>query len=165
MDTKELEVFNPKTQITQGTAALNELRAIIATRPDKLVINNKQYLFYTDWQLLAAFFGINTRVTKTQEIMMDKPSSDGKVVFEVGVGFHAWAEAYKGNQIVGSAEAECMFDEQNWKGKARFAVLSMAQTRACAKALRNCIGWVVRLPVGRQTQPEIADDDIADGKK
>lgn len=162
--TQEIEVFNPRTQISQGTAALNELRQIIATRPDKLVINNKQYLFYTDWQLLAAFFGISTRVTKTQEIMTAKPSDDGKCTFMVGIGFHAWAEAYKGNQIVGSAEAECMFDEQNWKGKARFAVLSMVQTRACAKALRNCLGWVVKLPAGRG-QVEIADDEIADGKR
>lgn len=38
-----------------------------------------------------------------------------------------------------------MQDEPNWRGKPLFQLKSMAQTRACAKALRNVLAWVVVL--------------------
>jgi hypothetical protein len=35
-----------------------------------------------------------------------------------------------------------MRDEKNWATKPEFQLRSMAQTRACAKALRNAFAWI-----------------------
>jgi hypothetical protein len=137
---------NPHRQVTVGKQALRELKALVQHRSDKLVINGRQYLYYSDWQLLGAFFGITARVTDTAEITRDKPSEDGNFIFKEVVGFIAKAEAIREGVVASAAEAECLFEEKNWGSKPRFQLRSMAQTRACSKALRNCLQWVVRLP-------------------
>lgn len=48
-------------------------------------------------------------------------------------------------QIVGAAVARCLREERNWKSRDEFALLSMAQTRATAKALRLPLGFVMSL--------------------
>lgn len=138
--------IQPRQDIADGISALQELRLIIRTRKDKLVINNRQYLYFSDWQLLGRFFGITPAVTETQEIIKEIPTDDGKWVMKETIGFKAKARALRDGVEISAAEAICMMDEQNWKGKPRFQVLSMAETRACAKVLRNCLQWVVRLP-------------------
>ena len=47
--------------------------------------------------------------------------------------------------IVGAAEAECTRDERAWASRDDFALRSMAQTRATAKALRMPLGFVMTL--------------------
>jgi hypothetical protein len=36
-------------------------------------------------------------------------------------------------------------DERNWSHRDDYALRSMAQTRAVAKALRLCLGWIMSL--------------------
>lgn len=139
-------VVAPEQQIKSGQQALKELKALVQRRPDKLVIGGKQYLFFSDWQILGAFFGITTKVMETAPMNVEKRQPDSKVTFIDVVGYWAKAEAVKNGEQVSIAEAICTHEEPNWKGKPNFQLLSMAQTRACAKALRNCLQWVVRLP-------------------
>ncbi len=163
MGTQEIVVPSPKDTILYGSKALFELKRIIQNRKDKLVINGKQYLFFSDWQLLGVFFGMSARVTKTAPIEKEVPSSEGTCTFREVIGFHAWADAIRSNnEIISSAEAECLYDEPNWKGKPRFAVLSMAETRACAKVLRNCLNWVVKLPGNVKDGQLDLSDEIAE---
>lgn len=154
----ELTIRQPKEIVKDGQLALQELKRLVTSRPDKLVINNRQYLYFSDWQTLGAFCNITAKVVETQEINHDRPSETGTMVFTEPVGF--WARAVAVNnegREVSAAEAECMFDEPNWKNKPRFQVRSMAQTRACAKALRNCLSWIVRLPTS-QFSDEVAEE-------
>lgn len=132
----------PKQQLTAGYSALTQLKDLVSRRPakEKLVIQGKQYLYFSDWQTLGAFFGITAQVYHTEEIR------EGDKL----IGFIASARAIKesnGETItISAADAECCFDEPNWQSKPRFQLRSMAQTRACAKALRNCLSWIVKLP-------------------
>ncbi len=64
--TTEITSLEPKEMVLQGRKALAELTAIIRNRPDKVIINKKQYLEYPDWELLGVFFGITPRVVETQ---------------------------------------------------------------------------------------------------
>ncbi len=153
-DTNTELTFLPKEVISQGLKALNEIRRIVQTRPDKLVVGGKQYLFFYDWQLLGVFFGITVRVSRTEPICQDRASEVAGVVFHDVIGFHAWAEAVRAGKVISAAESECLYEEANWTSKPRFQLLSMAETRACAKALRNCLAWVVKLPGSN-----IADDN------
>jgi hypothetical protein len=47
--------------------------------------------------------------------------------------------------MISAAEAQCTVEEANWKNKELWQLRSMAQTRACAKALRNVLAWIVVL--------------------
>ena len=153
--TQDLEIRDPREITRGGIEALKQLRALVTRRPEKekLIINGRQYLYFSDWQLLGAFFGITTWVVDTREINREVKSSDGNATFIETIGFHARAVAMKDGREISAAEAECLNDEPNWAKKPRFQLLSMAQTRACAKALRNCLQWIVRLP-----QSEFAEE-------
>lgn len=159
------ELTSPNQQVIEGKRALRELKALVQRRPDKLVISGKQYLYFSDWQILGAFFGITASVVTTGEITKEKPvpSMDGKFTLLEVIGFTARAVAIRDGKEVSAAEAECLFEESNWAKKPRFQLRSMAQTRACAKALRNCLQWVVRLPdsnFAEESAEEVATNQI-----
>ncbi len=79
-------------------------------------------------------------------------------------GFHSVAVALHQGQEISRAEAYCMGNEDNWKGKPLFQLASMAQTRACAKSLRNVLSWVVVLAGYRATPAEELDAQLTKTK-
>ena len=156
------ELTTPNQQVIEGKRALRELKALVQRRPDKLVIGGKQYLYFSDWQILGAFFGITASVVETAEITREKlPALESKFTFLEVIGFTARAIAMRDGKEVSAAEAECLFEEPNWAKKPRFQLRSMAQTRACAKALRNCLQWVVRLPDSKFAEESAEEVDQA----
>lgn len=93
-------------------------------------------------------------------LITQRPEKE-KLVWKEQIGFRARAQVLKNGEVISCAEAECLKEEKNWESKPRFQLLSMAQTRACAKALRNCLQWVVRLPSGKddvQLSEEVAEE-------
>jgi hypothetical protein len=73
-------------------------------------------------------------------------------------GFTARAVAIRADGFeLSAAESECLTDEPNWANKPSFQLKSMAQTRACGKALRNVLAWVVVLAGYRPTPAEEMD--------
>jgi len=139
----------PDIVVIKGRDAAAELTKIVSSREKKLVMAGKQYLFFEDWQTIGKFYGVTAKVVYTEEL-----KDEGKLI-----GFLAKAVAIHDNQEVSGADAECTYDEPNWQSKPRFQLRSMAQTRACAKALRNCLGWVAVL-AGYEATPaeEISDE-------
>lgn len=126
----------PKTVLTNAKKAAAMLHSIITKKPDKVIINGKQYIQLEDWELLGHFYGLSCRVTSTERVEVE------------GVwGWKAHAEVYDIalDRVVSEADAICLEDEKNWKEKPNFQVASMAETRACAKAFRLCLSWVVVL--------------------
>lgn len=161
MVTKEQRV-QPRQQVECGKRALRELKLLVQDRPDKLVIHGRQYLYFSDWQTLGAFFDVTASVVQTGEVNKEVPSKDGKLSFKEVVGFWARAVALQDGKEISAAEAWCLFEEENWKNKPRFQLLSMAQTRACAKALRNCLSWVIRLPTKESDGELPLADEVAE---
>jgi len=137
MTTHDLTITTqePKEVILAGRAAAKELTGIVSSRDKKLVLSGKQYLFFEDWQTIGKFYGVTAKVTGTEEL-----KDNGNLV-----GFLAHAIAVAAGNEISAADGECTRDEPNWREKPRFQLRSMAQTRACAKALRNCLGWVAVL--------------------
>lgn len=131
-------VSSPRDAIAQATLAARALTEVIESKPDKVVINGKTYLTLEDWQLLAHFYGLAARTESTEYVQFPDP--------EVGTiqGYQARAEVIniKTGMIIGSGEAMCLDDEKKWTNKPLYAIRSMAQTRACAKALRNILAFV-----------------------
>ena len=150
----ELTLLSQKPQevIESAHLAAKQLTNIVAQRTNKLVVGGKQYLFFEDWQTLGRFYGISARVLGTEELFKYAKTDSRVPQPSIVVGYLAKAAAVHQGYEVSSAEAECTINETNWKNKPLFQLRSMAQTRACAKALRNCLGWVAVL-AGYEAMP------------
>jgi len=153
----ENKLINPEDITLEGRKALKELIILVKHR-EPLVIKGKQYLYFTDYQMLGAFMGITAFVTHTETLFEERPDSTGKATFLAPIGYKARAVALKDGKEISAAEAICTKDEENWKGKPMFQLLSMAQTRASAKSLRNVLSWVVKLPVDSMPKQEFAEE-------
>lgn len=127
---------DPEKQLEFAHKAATALMKRVNGKKRQVVINGKQYLEFGDWQTLARFFGATVGTEWTQPIM----DSSNKLI-----GFEARAIVTQNGQVISSAEARCMRSEKRWGTADEYAVNSMAQTRASAKALRNGFGWVAEL--------------------
>src|SRR5271170_5958075 len=159
----------PSVVLAEAHRAAKALQEVIESKPRKVQFNGRTYLVYEDWQTIARFYGVSAKVTASDYVEYGevKGFSARAVVVMVQNGIE-----------VSAAEAMCLNDEQNWKSKPLFQLKSMAQTRACAKALRNILGFVPVLagyeatPSEEMTQTgsqeaadEVATRKVAEAKK
>ena len=142
----------PNVVLEEATRAAKALQAIIEAKPRKIVLNGKTYLQFEDWQTLGRFYGVTAVARSTKYVEF----GEGKNVIR---GFEASADALLvgPDQVISAAEALCLDDETNWSHKPLYQLKSMAQTRACAKALRNVLAWVVVLAGYAPTPAEEMD--------
>jgi hypothetical protein len=144
----------PEIVLEEAQRAAKAIAQVIEAKPKKLQFNGKTYLQFEDWQTLGRFYGVTavSRSTKFVEFGDDE--------FAIR-GFEATSDALlvSTGQIISSAEALCLSDESNWSSKPLFQLKSMAQTRACAKALRNVLAWVVVLAGYAPTPAEEMESD------
>lgn len=134
----------PEVVLEEARKAAKALSDVIANKKKKVVFNGEQYLEFEDWQTVGRFYGLSAKISRTTYVEF------GEVR-----GFEAFADVIDGSgRVVSSAEAMCLSDEQNWRSKPLFQLRSMAQTRACAKAFRNALAWVVVLAGYRPTPAE-----------
>lgn len=128
--------INPKAVVNKAQDMAKILQHIIGHKKKPVIINGEQYLEFEDWQLLGRFNGLTAEVVWTKPLYAKEAGSDI-------VGYEAQARviAKDGRQIT-VAESMCMANEKNWQGRDLFAIRSMAQTRACAKALRNVLSYI-----------------------
>jgi len=130
----------PEIVLEEAMRAAKALTDVIEKKAKKISFNGKTYLQFEDWQTLGRFYGVTAVVRSTK--FVEYGEGDEKVS-----GFESVCEALlvATNQVISSAEAMCLNDETNWRSKPLFQLKSMAQTRGCAKALRNVLAWVVVL--------------------
>jgi hypothetical protein len=158
-EAKDLLAMNrpPATILKEARDAAIALTGVIEAKVDKVRFNNKTYLTFEDWQTLGRFYGVTAVATSTRYIEF------GALTGGAVRGFEARADAIlvATGQVISSADAMCLNDEEKWSERAKyryengrrvlvgtvavplFQLRSMAQTRACAKALRNVLSWVV----------------------
>jgi hypothetical protein len=158
----------PAVVLEEAREAARVLRDVISQKDKPVIFNGQQYLEFEDWQTVGRFYGVTARVTVTRFVEY------GDVR-----GFEAAAEALlvSSGQVISGAEAMCLNDEERWSSRPKyewqeskdgrrrrvkvgeepvplFQLRSMAQTRACSKALRNVLSWVVVLAGYRPTPAE-----------
>jgi len=153
----DLVIHRPPAKVLQeAKEAADALIDVVKNKKRPVVFNGEQYLEFEDLQTLARFYDITAKVRHTSFVQYDKVS-----------GFEASAEAIlvATGQVISSADAMCLNDEPNWSKKPMFQLRSMAQTRACAKSLRNVLAWVVVLAGYRPTPAEEMDSLIHDKRK
>lgn len=137
----------PEVVLEEARQAAKALQNVIAKKERPVMFNGQQYLELEDWQTVGRFYGVSVKVVE----------GSSKLI-QVGdvVGYEARAVVMRlsdGMEISG-AEAMCLNDEPNWAKKPLFQLRSMAQTRACSKAFRNVLAWVVVLAGYKPTPAE-----------
>jgi hypothetical protein len=125
-----------KETLRAGRLAAKEIKKFVRKTPGQLCsIEGNDYVRVETWQFAGALFGYSALITATQELQ----DPEGREC-----GFVAIAHIRSaGGQIISGAEAECRRLESFWAEKPAFQLRSMASTRACGKAFRNCLGWVI----------------------
>ncbi len=138
---------SPELVVKQAHQAAKQLSNIVEQTKSYITINGKKHLFFEAWQTIGAFHGV------TADIEWSRPlrDSDGKLL-----GFEARAFVHNPSTgvVLTHAEAECRYQEKNWSGRDQYALRSMCQTRAMAKALRNVLAWQVVLAGYKPTPAE-----------
>lgn len=144
------EIEDPTQIIKQAEVAAKALIDIVSRKQKPVILNGEQYLEYEDWQTLGRFYQVTAKIASTQYVEF----GDFK-------GFEASADAIHAptGNIIASAQSMCLNDETHWAERKGikvplFQLRSMAQTRACAKALRSCLSWVAVLAGYKPTPAE-----------
>jgi hypothetical protein len=168
----------PETVLAEAHKAAVALQDVIKNKKDPVMMNGQQYLEYEDWQTVGRFYGITAKVEKVEYVQ-----------YGAVRGFSASAVALRSDgAVISQAVADCLSDEPKWSKKAKyewrdkdggggrervqvgeedlplFQLKSMAQTRACAKVLRNVLAWVVVLAGYRATPAEELDASMERGE-
>ena len=159
MITKEIVAVNQSTDLTftrkpkevleMATEASRALKDVVTKAGLITKIGPSEHLQFEAWQTLGQFYGVTVMVSQTKELQ-----ENGSFY-----GYEAYASVLKNGDIISKAEAMCCIDEPNWKSKPRFQLRSMAQTRACGKALRNVLSWIVVLAGYKPTPAEEMSGD------
>lgn len=154
----DLSLSRPPAEVlAQGKQAAEALMGVIRQKPKPVIINNKQYLEFEDWQMLGKFYGVAVKVISTKPFEM----GDSGVI-----GFEATAQAVHvaSGRVISQADSMCLNDESLWRDRPLHTLRSMAQTRACAKTLRNAFAWVAVLagcaPTPAEEMPSSTGDKV-----
>lgn len=122
---------NPTEVVARAATVASALRDVIVRQKLVSNIQGKDYPRCEAWTLLGTMLGVFPVLCWTRKLEN---------------GWEARVEAKtKDGSIVGAAEAQCLNTERNWGNRDDFALRSMAQTRATAKALRMPLGFVMSL--------------------
>ena len=154
---QDVQVYrDPTAVLAEAKKAATALAQVVAGKKKRVIMNGEQYLEFEDWQTVGRFYGVTAKVVSTE--FMDLSGVQG---------FQAKAVAIRADGMeVSAAESMCLNDEPNWKSKPLFQLRSMAQTRACSKALRNVLAWVVVLAGYKPTPAEEIQDMVnGNGRK
>lgn len=131
--------------VQKATAVATALREVIEKQGLISKIQGKSYPKCEAWTLLGTMLGVFPVLQWTKQIAN---------------GWEARVEARtRDGAVVGAAEAECLRSERNWSNRDDFALRSMAQTRATAKALRMPLGFVMTLS---GYEPTPAEEMVSD---
>lgn len=122
---------NAVAVVEKAGAVASALKDVVRKQGLISKISGKEYPRCEAWTLLGTMLGIFPVLQWTRKL---------------DDGWEARVEAKtRDGAIVGAAEAQCLRGEKNWSSRDDFALRSMAQTRATAKALRMPLGFVMTL--------------------
>lgn len=160
---------HPDTVLAEASLVAKSVDRLVKSRPDLVqVIGGRKHPRFELLQIVASMFRVTARVRET------RPMHDPD-------GWEAIAEAYHvpTGQVIAVGDGMCTRDEPSWDMRPKYQWIngkrekvgeepvtshqrrSMAQTRACSKALRLALGWVLGLAGYEATAAEEMPDEPA----
>lgn len=127
---------NPAGYVRQATRLATELAAVINAQKLYAPIGGRKYVTVEAWTLLANMLAVYPVVVWSRRIDQGEETE----------GWEARVEVRNGRgDLIGAGEAMCTRQEKTWAPRDDYALRAMAQTRAISRALRNPLGFVVKL--------------------
>jgi hypothetical protein len=138
---------DPELVVIKAADVSKALAHVVRDRKLFVRINGKDYVLIGGWTFLGSMLGVFPVVVWSRRL---------------DDGWEARVEARTRNgAIVGAAESECLRSERKWAKADDYAIRSMAQTRATAKALRLPLGFVFELEGFQGTPADELPDPAA----
>jgi hypothetical protein len=165
-------IREPSIVVAEAKRAAVMLNDIVSKKKKKVLMNGEQYLEFEDWQTVSKFYGVTPKVISTRPVSVG--DAHGWEATAVAVDAHG--------REISQADAMCLNDEPKWSTRPKyewkkqgggvkdvkvhvgdepvpqFQLRSMAQTRACARVLRQIFAWVVVLAGYQPTVAEELDE-------
>jgi hypothetical protein len=139
---------DPGAVVERATAVATALADVLKKRKLVKKLGSNEYVLLEGWTLLGSMLGVFGMTEWTRPI-------------EEGWEARAVVRTMSG-AVVGSAEAMCTRRESKWAKADDYAIRSMSQTRALAKALRMPLGFIVELAGYAATPAEEMPDNLPD---
>lgn len=115
--------------------AATELATFIKDRKLSVKISGKEYVLAEGWQFAGAQFGIISMIKSCERQASEE---------EIRYRCEAELISIRSNLRIGYGIAICSNKEVSKKYYDEYAICSMAQTRAIAKAYRNAFAWLMK---------------------
>lgn len=161
----------PEQALNDAHLAAKALQKRIAGKEKPVIFNGKQYIERDDWEMVAHFFGYVSKVESTSFVeygnvqgfqavaQLINEQTKAEVSRAVAICLndednwglrpkYDWKDVIRDGKKVWNEQRKKYERERVQVGEEQvpmFQLLSMAQTRACAKACRNKLGWIVVL--------------------
>ena len=137
-----------------------QLQDFVDKRDLSVNIAGKRYVLLEGWQFVASLTQLTPIVVRVQDLSTENvvklPDGTEKKVKEIR--WLAEVEVIdKNGNVVSRGFAIASSSESKRRGQDEYAILSMAQTRAISKALRNKFGWIMKLAGYEATPAEEAE--------
>lgn len=129
-------IQDPEQSYTEAVTTAKFLKTNIIDRREGLTVNGKRYVEFTEWGILAKWYGLTIRTEIIEE---------GKYFGSMGVKARAKVIHIATDTVIATGEAVCTKSEPGRGSHNYNQIGSMAQTRAGSKAYRNAIGYIVEL--------------------
>lgn len=128
---------DPNAVVQKAGEHATALVDVVRQRNLIVQIGQGEHVKVEGWTLLGSMLGVFP-ITEWTRPLHDEAGAP--------IGWEARVEAQTmDGRTVGAAEAMCTRDENTWRSRDDFALRSMAQTRATAKALRMPLGFIMQL--------------------
>ena len=101
----------PEVVLEEARRAAAALKDVIDKKPKKVVFNGETYLEFEDWQTVGRFYGLAPRIARTSFVQFGDVTGWEAVADVVHVA--------TGN-VVSSAEAMCLNDEEKWRSRPKY---------------------------------------------
>lgn len=144
---ERIELSSPQ----QTMSFANGLKDLIVSNKLYTQIQGKNYINVEGWQIVGVFTGVMPVVEKVENL-----STDNEYKYRAEVSLRD-----KDGNVVGGGMAICSNKEPGKTRFAEYAVCSMSQTRAVAKAYRLKFGCLLKI-AGYETTPS-EEMDVVNG--
>lgn len=134
---------DPKEILEEAGDRAKALKEMVQRTNTSKRIGNKEHLQIEAWATIGNFYGCTAKADDSDPVTIEGVA---------GAKARARVVHVASGRVVSEAVSYCLRDEENWKQKPFFQLSSMAQTRACSKALANAFRWVVVM-AGYATTP------------
>ncbi len=146
-----LDALRPAERVALMTEISDVVKDVIERQGWFKQIGPKKHILIQGWTFIGGLGGCAAKTTHTE------PIEDGYKAHAVVVRVDSGVE-------VGAADQVCKTTESKWKGKDDYALVGMASTRACSRALSTVFRHVVEL-AGYSATPAEEITDVVEGRR